>query len=84
MGEHDDCVPQAEHEKQIRTTCEVAWEVIDPVPSRVFSTAVPNELDIELDEDGLLSDGNHDDIAYEAGYLTEDEYDAANRGGGAL
>ena len=39
----------------------------------------PTDADIELDEDGFLSDGNHDDIAYEAGYLTEDEYDTANR-----
>lgn len=45
----------------------------------LISTA-PTTADIELDDDGLLSEGNHDDIAFDAGYLTENEYDALNRG----
>lgn len=40
-------------------------------------TGSPNEFDIALDGIGALTDGNHDDIAYEAGYLTEDEYEAS-------
>lgn len=39
----------------------------------------PTVADIELDDAGLLSDGNHNDIAYEAGYLTDDEYAALNK-----
>ena len=34
----------------------------------------PTDYDIELDERGELSEANHDDIAWRAGIMTDDEY----------